>query len=204
MSETLRVLQVEDSESDAGLILRRLELAGYDVHSQRVEAPDTMRDALALDEWDIVIADHHMARFDAPGALRILHESGRDIPFIVVSGSIGEELAVAMMKSGAHDYVLKDRLARLVPAVERELREAISRRHRHRVEQDLAESRERLSLAIEATQLGTFDHFPPTGKVVASELLLRHFGLPPHAGFTMDAFLRAVHPDDRERISTVS
>lgn len=201
MSETLRVLVVEDSESDAALIVRMLKKAGYDVHSERVEDPGEMRTALDREVWDVIIADHNMARFDAPGALRLLHESGRDIPFIVVSGSIGEELAVRMMKSGAHDYVLKDNLARLVPVVERELREARSRRDRRRAEEDLAESQERLAMAVQATQLGTFDFSPQTGKLIWSEMAKRHFGVPPSCSeVSYDTFLAAIHPDDRERV----
>ena len=200
MKETLRVLQVEDSESDAALIVRLLKNAGYDVHSQQVEDPEEMRSALERQDWDVVIADHSMARFDAPGALRILHETGRDIPFIVVPGSIGEELAVEMMKSGAHDYVLKDKLARLVPAVERELREARSRCERRQAERDLAESQERLTLAMQATQLGTFDFSPRTGKLIWSEMTNRHFGLPPGAEVSYDTFLCGLHPDDRARV----
>src|ERR1700722_2819613 len=170
MGERLRVLLVEDSKNDAELILRRLTKAGYDVYSQQVEDPDEMRAALTPPDWDVIIADHQMAHFDAPGALRMLHETACDIPFILVSGSIGEELAVAMMKSGAHDYILKHNLARLVPAVEREIREARSRRGRRQAEKDLVESQERLALAVEATQLGSFDFSPATGNLIWSEL----------------------------------
>jgi two-component system cell cycle sensor histidine kinase/response regulator CckA len=202
MSETLRILQVEDSESHAELIVRLFENAGCRVHAQRVEDAEEMRAALNRDAWDVVIADHEMAHFDAPGALRILQESGRDIPFIVTSESIGEELAVAMMKSGVHDHVLKHNLARLVPAVERELREACFRRDRRQAEQDLGESQERLALAIEATQFGTFDFFPQTGKLIWSGLTKRHLGLPPGVEPSIDAFLGTLHPDDRERVQT--
>ena len=113
------------------------------------------------------------------GRYEILHETGRDIPFIVASGSIGEELAVTLMKAGAHDYVLKDNLARLAPAVDREIREARTRRERNEAEKNLRDSEERLALAIQATQLGTFDYLPRTGKLIWSELTRRHFGLPP-------------------------
>ena len=133
MSKLLRLLQVEDSESDAALIVRLLERAGYEVQAERVEEAAEMRAALTRECWDAIIADHRMAHFDAPGALQVLHETGLDIPFIVVSGSIGEELAVSLMKSGAHDYLLKHDLARLAPAVEREIREARSREERRRL-----------------------------------------------------------------------
>jgi two-component system, cell cycle sensor histidine kinase and response regulator CckA len=202
MNETLRVLQVEDSESDAALIARLLQKAGYDVCFRRVEDAHGMRAALEGAVWDVIIADHHMSRFDAPGALRILHETGQDIPFLIVSGSIGEELAVAMMKSGAHDYLNKDNLARLVPAVAREIREVRSRRERLQAERDLRASEERLALAIQATQLGTFDFSPQTGKLIWSELTRRHFGLPPDAEVSYDTFLKGLHPDDRQRADT--
>jgi len=203
MSQILRVLQVEDSESDAALVLRLLERAGYEIHSERVEDAGEMRAALERQVWDVIIADYRLPRFDAPGALRSLHETGQDIPFIVVSGAIGEDLAVAMMKSGAHDYLMKNNLARLAPAVEREIREACSRRERRQTERDLRESEERLALAIDATQLGTFDYYPQTGKMIWSDSTKRQFGLPPDAEVSSDTFRRGVHPDDFERFNTL-
>jgi signal transduction histidine kinase len=135
MNGPLRVLQIEDSESDAALIVRALEKARYQVEWVRVEDAAGMRAALAERAWDVIIADYHLPQFDAPAALRILRDSGLDIPFIVVSAIMGEDTAVEMMKSGAHDYLLKDRLARLGPAVERELRDAETRRERRRAEE---------------------------------------------------------------------
>src|SRR5512142_1131809 len=113
----LRLLHVEDSQADSDLIVRQLARAGYDLCVERVEDAEAMREALAKRDWDVIIADHHLPRFNAATALDVLRESGLDIPFIVVSGTIGEEAAVAMMKSGAHDYLAKDKLARLPPAV---------------------------------------------------------------------------------------
>jgi PAS domain S-box-containing protein len=132
MSSPVRLLQVEDCESDAALTVRLLEKAGYEVSPERVETAPQMRAALARQAWDIVIADYHLPHFDAPAALSILRDSGLDIPFIVVSGAIGEDRAVDMMKSGAHDYVMKNNLGRLAPAVAREIREAGIRRERGR------------------------------------------------------------------------
>jgi len=137
MSEILRVLQVEDSESDAALIVRILEKAGYEVQAERVEDDAAMRAALAGKTWDAIIADYHLPGFDAPAALATLHHTGLDIPFIVVSGTMGEDVAVGMMKAGAHDYLIKDHLARLAPAVEREVREAHVRQERRRAEASL-------------------------------------------------------------------
>ena len=130
----LRVLQVEDSESDAALVNRILRKAGYEVLSIRVESRESMRAALAQQSWDVVIADYSVPQFDAPQALEVLHESALDIPFLVVSGQIGEDCAVEMMRNGAHDYLMKNCLTRLAPAVEREIRQAQGRAERRRTE----------------------------------------------------------------------
>jgi PAS domain S-box-containing protein len=128
MTQTIRVLIVEDSKSDAALAIRALEKARYAVEWQRVDTADDMRAAITTQKWDLVICDYSMPQFDAPSALTTLRESGLDIPFIVVSGNVGEDIAVAMMRSGAHDYLMKGNLARLGPAVARELIEVANRR----------------------------------------------------------------------------
>jgi signal transduction histidine kinase/DNA-binding response OmpR family regulator len=130
MPTPIRVLIVEDAEADARLIVRELRQGGYAPTWLRVETADTMRAALREQAWDIVLSDYKMPHFSGPAALTVLHESGRDLPFIVVSGTIGEENAVAMMKAGAHDYILKENLTRLAPAIAREIREAKVRRAR--------------------------------------------------------------------------
>ena len=135
MSIRLKVLLVEDSEEDSQLLVRELTRGGYAPVHRRVETAPDLRRALEDEEWDIVLSDYRMPAFDAPGALEVLHESGQDLPFIIVSGKIGEDLAVAAMKSGANDYLMKGNLARLVPVVERELREAVDRRT-HRLTQE--------------------------------------------------------------------
>jgi signal transduction histidine kinase len=132
MNATLRVLQIEDSASDAGLIVRLLEKTGYTVAAKCVEDAAEVSAALANQTWDVIICDYHLPQFDAPAALTILRQAGIDIPFIVVSGAMGEDVAVSMMKAGAHDYVMKNNLARLGPAVEREIREAAVRLERRR------------------------------------------------------------------------
>jgi PAS domain S-box-containing protein len=154
MSELLRLLQIEDSESDAALIVRVLEKARYQVEWKRVEDAAGMRAALEERAWDIIVSDYYLPQFGAPAALGILRESGRDIPFIVVSGRMGEDTAVEMMKAGAHDYLLKDKLARLGPAVERELRDAKSRRDRKRAEEALAASEARFRTLLESAPQG--------------------------------------------------
>jgi PAS domain S-box-containing protein len=137
MSKTLRVLVVEDSESDAALVVRLLRSADYDVINERVETAEQMRTALGRHDWDVIICDIRLPRFDAPAALALLRETGKDVPFLVVSGKIGEDAAVAMMRAGAHDYLVKENLKRLVPAVEREVREASARKERRRAEETL-------------------------------------------------------------------
>ncbi len=169
MDATLRLLIVEDSESDAGLIIRHLERAGYTIISERVETGPDMRAALEQGDWDIVIADYSMPKFDALTALRLLQETVLDIPFIVVSGTMGEDTAVTMMKAGAHDYVMKDNLTRLVPAVHRELSEAEERRKRRLAEDSLRVETERFQVLSEGapvgmvliSQDGTFEYVNP-------------------------------------------
>ena len=134
MSTPLRVLIVEDQEDDAALMLRELRRSQFDPVSERVETEQEMSAALEEGGWEVVLCDHGLPRFNSLQALKLLHETGLDLPFIIVSGSIGEDLAVAAMKSGAHDYILKGNLARLGPAVERELREAEGRQARRNAE----------------------------------------------------------------------
>jgi signal transduction histidine kinase len=152
LNGSLRVLLVEDSEDDAKLLELALRHGGYRVQCERVEGPEAMCGALRREPWDIVISDYVMPRFSGLDALKLMQSEGLDIPFILVSGHIGEELAVAAMKAGASDYVMKDRLARLTPAVARELRESASRRARRASEEALRESERRLKQALEAEQ----------------------------------------------------
>jgi signal transduction histidine kinase len=143
VNRPLHVLIVEDSPDDAELICLELREAGYEPVPERVDSAAQMAAALNGGHWDVVIADHTMPTFDAPQALRLLQSSGQDLPFIIVSGSINEEVAVAAMRAGAHDFVMKDRLTRLATAVARELREADVRSQRRRAEQELRELKNR-------------------------------------------------------------
>jgi diguanylate cyclase len=134
----LRLLQVEDTEDDAALVQLALMRAGYDLFARRVDSADALRRELDQAEWDIVIADYTMPGFSGTKALAIVREQHPDLPFIFVSGTIGEDTAVAAMKTGAHDYIMKGNLKRLPPAVARELREAAVRRERHLADQRVA------------------------------------------------------------------
>jgi signal transduction histidine kinase len=140
MTKPLRALFVEDSPADAELLLAELRRGGFDVTCERVDTADEMRTALERATWDLVISDFNMPAFSGMAALHILQSTGRDLPFIVVSGMVGEETAVAAMKAGAHDFLVKGRLARLVPAIERELRDAEERRTRLHLEDRLRQS----------------------------------------------------------------
>src|SRR5215203_3621797 len=136
MGVDLKVLIVEDSEDDALLLLRMLRKGGYDPTWERVDTPQDMEAALDGASWDLVISDHSMPAFSSSAALGLLRRKGFvDLPFIIVSGQIGEDAAVAAMKAGAHDYLMKDNLARLNSAIERELREADVRRERRQAEE---------------------------------------------------------------------
>ncbi|HEC17457.1 MAG TPA: EAL domain-containing protein [Sedimenticola sp.] len=137
MGKPLSVLLVEDSEDDALLLLRQLRNGGWEPEYLRVDNSEAMQMALKTRDWDLVITDHNMPRFDSRDALALVKAADPDIPVIIVSGTIGEEIAVTAMKSGAHDYIMKDNLARLVPAVERELKDAQVRRAHREVEQTI-------------------------------------------------------------------
>ncbi len=148
-SRPLRVLLVEDSELDAVLLVRALERGGLSPKTQRVDTRQAMEQALQRQDWDLILCDHAMPQFSAPEALELVQKHRLDVPFIIVSGHIEEETAVAAMKSGAHDYIMKDRLARLVPAVDRELREAEVRRARQKFEEELQRAHEDLEHRVE-------------------------------------------------------
>ncbi len=147
--DELHVLLVEDSPDDAELILLELGERWPHLHSRRVDTAAGLIEALAAQGWDVVISDCNLPRFSAEEALTLLREQGQDLPFLVVSGFIGEESAAALMKAGAHDFIRKDKLARLTPAIERELRETALRRE-HRQAQDALRNSEKRLRAITA------------------------------------------------------
>jgi signal transduction histidine kinase len=147
MKPDLRVLLIEDSEIDAQLIIRQLKSTKYSLESQRVDTEGAFREALSRHTWDLIICDYQMPCFNAPSALSIVHELNLDLPFIVVSGSISAELAVEMMRQGAHDYLLKGDMTRFVPVIERELLEAEHRQALRESEQARLKGEEELRRA---------------------------------------------------------
>ena len=147
MPKAIRILIVEDSCNDAELLLRELRKGGFDPVHKRVETASDMEEALRTSDWDIIVSDYSMPNFDGISALKLVKRLGVELPFIIVSANIGEEIAVMAMKAGAHDYIMKGGLVRLVPAVERELKEAKNRQHHREAEQQMR----KLSSAVEQT-----------------------------------------------------
>jgi two-component system NtrC family sensor kinase len=151
MATQLRVLIVEDQDDDVLTLVRVLQRAGYDLTFERVDSADALARALDRQAWDLIIADYELPQFNGLAALAQVKERGLDLPFIIVSGGIGEDIAVATMKAGAHAYIMKNNLTRLIPAVERELREAEGRRARKRAEEALQENYQIMQAVFEAT-----------------------------------------------------
>lgn len=150
----LRLLLVEDNQDDAALLERHLRRNGFEPRTTRVETAGEMLASLATGPPDLVIADYNLPKFSGPEALALTRSSGYDLPFIMMSGAISEETAVESMRAGAQDYVTKQNLARLIPVVERELREASARRSRVAAEQALAVSEARFHHLVDAMPMG--------------------------------------------------
>ncbi|MDY7227019.1 response regulator [Hyalangium rubrum] len=149
----LRLLLIEDSEDDALLVLRELRRGGYDVSSTRVETLEALERALDAGPWDAIITDYSLPGFTGLDSFTRVRQRGLDVPFFIVSGAIGEDIAVAAMKAGVHDFLLKDRLARLAPAVARELREAAVRAERLKMQEQLLLSDRLASLGMLAASV---------------------------------------------------
>jgi two-component system, cell cycle sensor histidine kinase and response regulator CckA len=173
----LKVLVAEDSEDDAILLVRELQRGGYQPTWERVQDAPSMRAALGKASWDIVISDSAMPEFSASAALGILKEMGADIPFVIVSGTIGEEAAVAAMREGASDFLLKGKLARLPPVIARELRESRARAARRKAEDDLRASEARYRILFESSPLPMWVLDTETLAFLAvNEAAVRHYG----------------------------
>jgi two-component system, cell cycle sensor histidine kinase and response regulator CckA len=175
--QKLRILMVEDSVSDAKLLLLELKRAVESLESERVEDADAMRAALQAQSWDVVTSDWSMPTFSGLSALALVGELGLDIPFLIVSGTIGEEVAVAAMQAGAHDYLLKGNLKRLVPAIEREIREAKVRAARRAAEVELVKAAQRYRALFDSSPLPTWVCEPATHAfLTVNEAAVQHYG----------------------------
>ncbi len=196
MNPNLRVLIVEDSEDDMLLMLRELRQGGYTVDFDRVETAGAMQAALEDHHWDLVIADYSLPAFSAPQALQLIQNQKLDLPFIIVSGTIGEETAVEAMKAGAHDYVIKGKLTRLRPAIERELREAEERRKRHLAEEALHIQTSVLSSALEGIA-----QLDPQGVYLSVNAAYANLvGYQPEEMVGL-LWQKTVHPDDQAKMA---
>jgi PAS domain S-box-containing protein len=163
----LRVLVVEDSEADTLLLLRELKRGGYEPVHRRVDTPEEMEEALAeATPWDVVVSDYRMPHFEAPEALAMLRRLGYDVPFVIVSGKIGEDVAVEAMRAGAHDYIMKDNMRRLCATIERGLEEAEARRERRQAEEALRASEASYRAIFDSSNDAIFVHDLETGAIL--------------------------------------
>src|SRR6059036_1803840 len=199
MGVPLRLLLVEDSEDDARLLVRELTRGGFEPVVERVETASTMRAALDRQPWDVVVGDYSLPHFGGAAALELLRDSGLDVPFIIVSGTIGEEKAVAAMKAGASDYVSKDNLKRLVPVIEREVREAAGRRERHRTEAALRASEVSYSTLVEHSPVGIYRSNTEGRFLSVNAALVRILGYASAAEVLQLDMARDVYADPAER-----
>src|SRR5256885_1712010 len=199
MTEPTRILLAEDSETDAELVQRELKRGGLDFQSRRVQTESDFRRELDEFQPHLVISDFSMPQFNGPKALAIARESRADIPFIFISGTFGENVAVDMMKAGADDYVMKNNLARLLPALERELREAEVRRGRRLAEERLHESEAGLHRAQLMAKIAHVITGPDGSFERWSDTLPQLIGVEPaQMPRSTRGWLDFLHPDDRE------
>lgn len=197
----LRVLLVEDSDDDAELLLHALKTGGYHLICERVETAEALQWALRREPWQLVLSDYSLPTLSAPEALRIVRERDPELPFIIVSGTVDEETAVSALKAGAADFVVKGRLTRLIPAIEREIGEAERRRQRRHahdaLQETLRDERARSAYALAAAGAGVWEIDVATSVTRCSDLVGPMFGLPAEPfEMMLDGFRTRVHPDD--------
>ena len=205
MPRPLRVLHLEDSPRDAELVRHRLDVAGLDCDILLASGKDSFEAALAGEPFDLIISDYNLRGYDGITALKRAQSTQPDVPVILVSGTVGEEQAVKCLQIGATDYLLKARLERLVPAVQRALQEAETRRQRKHAEhallqreQALREYEERTSFALAAARMGVWEIEFAKNRLTWSDTMAPLFGLTPEtAPKTREDFFQLIHPDDR-------
>lgn len=200
MSEnrSLRVLIIEDSEDDAQLVLREIRWMGYGLEYRRIETSDDLRAALAAETWDLILCDYSLPHLNAPQALEIVKSAGQDLPFIIISGTIGEESAINALKAGAHDFIIKGKYARLGPAIEREIGEANVRRERRQAEATLREKERLLSEAQRIGHIGSWSYDITTGALQFSDEMYRLLDVSPQEfQHNIESLLEMIFAEDR-------
>lgn len=198
MQKDLRILILEDSEDDVFLIMREIKKGGYEPYYQRVETEEEFISAIKSRDWDIIIADYNLPNYDGLKALEFVKNIGMDIPFIIVSGLISEDNAIDAMIRGAHDYIRKDNLKRLLPAIKRELSEANERKAKKKVEMELVKSEEKFRKLSETTTAAIL--FYKGDKLVYVNPMAEKI-----SGYTKEEMLSTkfselIHPDFRELV----
>ena len=174
MNQPIQVLMVEDVEDDARLLAAELKRGGYDVTFERVDTAAAMRAALQRQTWDVILCDFTMPYFSGEAALRLAQEAGPDVPFIYVSGTIGEDIAIEAMKSGAQDYIMKTNMARLAPAIARELHEAQIRRESRQAEAAMRASEHKYRHLFEALSDAVFVIDEASGRIIDTNTRAEH------------------------------
>jgi PAS domain S-box-containing protein len=198
MAASLRLLLIEDSDDDELLLLRELRRGGWDVTHERVQTAAAMIAALERAPWDILISDYSMPQFNGLEAVAIAREKAPELPFLLISGTVGEEVAVEAMKAGANDYLFKGNLKRLHPAVQRELREAQRRREARRLSEELARRDRQLVEAQRMARLGSWHIDVRANSVTLSSEALQILGRPAETlSMAFGEFLESAHPEDR-------
>src|ERR1700722_6574251 len=205
MTHPLRVLHLEDSPRDAEMVRHKLDDEGVSCDIFLASNKDSFEAALMREPFDLILSDYNLPGYDGVAALKQAQQIQPDVPVILISGTVGEEDAVRVLHFGATDYLLKDRLDRLVPAVERAIQEAETRRIRKQAEQallqreqTLRDNEERTSFALAAARMGVWEIEVATDRLTWSDTMAPLFGLTPdHAPKTKADFFQLIHPDDR-------
>lgn len=211
MTKLLKALIVEDNERDAILLKRELNRGGYELDSERVETAEALNAALDREAWDIVLSDYSMPRFSAPAALALVRQRGFDLPFIIVSGTVGEETAVEAMRAGANDFMPKGAMARLLPAIDRELREAAARTERKKMREQLLISERMASVGMLSASVAHEINNPLAVVLANLEIVLQQLeaygsGATAAAAPSLDTLIGPLHDahEAAERVSHIA
>ena len=200
MPKPLRILSIEDDPKDTELIQELLETEGIVCEVTRVDTEAALLASLEQGGIDLILADYSLPSFDGISALKLAMKACPDVPFIFVSGTLGEEVAIEALKIGATDYVLKTSLSRLVPSVRRALREATQKAERKRAEEALRQSEAYLAEAQRLSHTGSFGWNVSSGEIYWSEETYKIFGYDRAAKPTLELVFRRIHPDDRDLV----